>query len=249
MSLSLSTEPIPAKLAHRIQNGQFVEMRDLLGDNNALTQHFKSANSYFLAHILPVSFHPRLREVSSLSLWIYCFLEYLAMGTLDESTHARLIYAQLIVREVLQHGGRAWLDYNRLFHQQAALNAALALNTLHPSLVASTILSQQSEGGSFRNLCQGVDHLPSSCAMAYLQNLNPSKGDAVVGPGRPSRPVCRSWNEGRCSFYPGQCFHQHVYASCGSVQHRARDCWKAPAASCFKKRGRSSETGLPASGG
>ena len=92
LSLSVSTEPILVKLVHRIQSGQLVEMHDLLGDNIALTQHFESANSYFPAHVLPVSFHPRLCEVSSLSSWIYCFLVYLAVGTSDQSTCDRLIY-------------------------------------------------------------------------------------------------------------------------------------------------------------
>ena len=97
LSLSLSTEPIPAKLVHRIQSGKFVEMRDLPGDNIALIQHFKSTNSYFPAHVLPVSFHPHLRKVSSLSSWIYFFLVYLAMGTSDQSTRNQLISARLVV--------------------------------------------------------------------------------------------------------------------------------------------------------
>ena len=187
LSLSLSMEPIPAKLVHRIQSGQFVKMRDLLGDNIALIHHFESANSYFPAHVLSVSFHLRLRKVSSLSSWIYCFLAYLVVGTSDQSTCNWLISARLVVREALQHEGRGWLDYDRFFRQQAALNPALAWNTLHPSLVASTILSQRSVGGSYRNLCQGVDHLASCCAMAYLQDRDPAKRDAVVGPGRPSQ--------------------------------------------------------------
>uniref|UniRef100_A0A1X7UDW3 Uncharacterized protein n=1 Tax=Amphimedon queenslandica TaxID=400682 RepID=A0A1X7UDW3_AMPQE len=37
ISLSLSAEPIPARLVQKIQSGQFVEMRELLGDNIALT--------------------------------------------------------------------------------------------------------------------------------------------------------------------------------------------------------------------
>ncbi len=36
LSLSLSSDPIPAKVVHSIQSGQYVEMRDLLGDNMAL---------------------------------------------------------------------------------------------------------------------------------------------------------------------------------------------------------------------
>ena len=126
MHISLSTKPIPTKLVHRIQSGQFVKMCDLLGDNIVLTQHFESAKSYFLAHILLVSFHPRLHEVSSLSSRIYCFLAYVVVVTSNQSIRDRLIYARLVVRKTLQHRGRVWLDYDCLFHLQVTLNPALA---------------------------------------------------------------------------------------------------------------------------
>uniref|UniRef100_A0A1X7VFI7 Uncharacterized protein n=1 Tax=Amphimedon queenslandica TaxID=400682 RepID=A0A1X7VFI7_AMPQE len=42
LSLSLSAEPIPARLVQKIRSGQFVKMRELLGDIIALTQHFES---------------------------------------------------------------------------------------------------------------------------------------------------------------------------------------------------------------
>ena len=87
---------------------------------------------------------------------------------MDQSTYDQLIYARLIVHEALWHGGRGWLDYDYLFRQQAALNPTLAWNSLHPSLVGLTILGQQFGGGAFCSICQGVDDLPSQCAMAYM---------------------------------------------------------------------------------
>ena len=78
LSISLCTQPIPAKLVGRIRSGQFVAMRDFLGDNIALTQHFESLNNAFPAHLLPASSHPHLCEVTSLPLWILCLLMYLA---------------------------------------------------------------------------------------------------------------------------------------------------------------------------
>ena len=233
LSLSLSTEPIPAKLVHRIQSGQFVEMRDLLGDNIALTQHFESVNDNFPAFVLPASSRPRLREVASLPSWIYCFLTYLAVGTSDQTTRDRLVYARLILREALRHGGKGWLDYDRLFRQQAASNPSLPWNALHPSLVASTILGQRPGSGTFCTICQGFDHLPSQCAMAYLQH--PTRQGGSLRPVRQGQTVCWSWNEGRCSFHPALCFRQHVCATCGSSQHRARDCRDTPADSRYKQ--------------
>ena len=121
LSLFISAEPIPARLVQRIQSGQFVEMQELLGDNIALSQHFDSAAGYFPV-VLPSSSRPRLREVTSLPSWIYCFFTYLAVLVQDQFTRDRLVYARLLVREALCHGGWGWLDYDRLFRQQAALD-------------------------------------------------------------------------------------------------------------------------------
>ena len=183
LSLSLASEPIRAMLVHRIWRGQFVEMLDLMGDNIALNQHFEGVSGYFPAHVLPASSRPHLHEGISLPSWIY-FLTYLVVGTSDQSVRDRLIYALLIVH-YLQHDGRGWLDYDHLFRQQAALNPSLAWNSLHSSLVASTILGQRSGGGTFCTICQGVDHLPSQCSMAYLHQptgVDVPRGHGWLGP-------------------------------------------------------------------
>ena len=85
LSLSISAEPIPARLVQRIQSGQFVEMRELLGDNITLPQHFDSPAGYFPV-VLPSSSRPRLWEVISLFSWIYCFLTYLTVLVQDQFT-------------------------------------------------------------------------------------------------------------------------------------------------------------------
>ena len=234
LSLSLSSEPVPARLVQRIQGGHFVEMRDLLGDNIALTQHFELAANYFPT-VLPSSERPRLREVSSLPSWVYCFLTYLAVLVQDQTVRDRLVYARLIVREALCHGGRGWLDYDRLFWQQAALDPSLHWGSLYPSLMASTVLSQRSGTGSFCGLCQGCDHTSSDCAMTFLRH------PVRQGPPSRSTQICLSWNDGRCAVTPGPCFRLHVCATCGSPHHRANECRDTPPDSRFKnpsKRGR-----------
>jgi len=77
-----------------------------------------------------------------------------------------LTYARLIVRESLQHGGQGWLEYDRTFRQQAALDPTLKWNKLHPTILASILLfiSQGAAyrgsgyGSTFCTLCRGVDH-------------------------------------------------------------------------------------------
>ena len=96
LGLSLSSEPVPTRLVQRIRGGHFVEMHDLLGDNITLTQHFELAANYFPT-VLPSSVRSRLREVSSIPSWVYCFLTYLAVLVQDQTVRDRLVYARLII--------------------------------------------------------------------------------------------------------------------------------------------------------
>ena len=143
LSLSLSAEPIPARLVQKIQSGQFVEMRELLGDNIALMQHFESSAGYF-----PIIFSspspPRGIDSSLVDLLFFDLLGCISL------IRDRLVYTRSLVRESLRHGGRGWLDYDRLFRQQAAPDHSLSWGTLH---VASTILSQRAGSGTFCRVC------------------------------------------------------------------------------------------------
>ena len=74
LSLSMSLEPFPPRLVARINAGQFVEMRDLLGDNIILSQRMEEAHTSFPSYILPSSSGPSLREVATLPLWLPSWL-------------------------------------------------------------------------------------------------------------------------------------------------------------------------------
>ena len=227
LSLSLATEPVPAKLVDRIRSGAFVDMRDLLSDNVALMRHYETFHGALPIHILPGSARPRIREVNSLPSWVCAFLTYLAVRTTDPITRNQLTYARLVVRESLRHGGQGWLEYDRLFRQQAALDSSLQWNTIHPGLQATTILGQRSGGGTSCSICQECDHTPGQCAMAHVQQLvlpTNVRPQARLLPRRSGRqaPICMSWNEGSCVF-PGTCTYHHICSVCHNP-HRARDC-------------------------
>ena len=57
------------------------------------------------AQLLPVSSRPRVRDVTTLSTWIACFLTFFAAGTFDTVTRDHLAYAILIVKEATRYGG------------------------------------------------------------------------------------------------------------------------------------------------
>ena len=166
--LSPAGEILPQKLLDKIRSRKFVDMKELLTDNIALIQQLEATNQATVQVVGAA--RPRLREVTSLASWCYCFLGYMAALTTDSTTRNQLAYAHLIVREAQRHGGLAWLDYDRAFRQQAAVDPTIPWNTLNPGLQAATMLSQRSPGPStFCTLCRMVDHSRAQCALQFLE--------------------------------------------------------------------------------
>ena len=219
-------------------------MKELLADNMALISQLEAVPGVPPLNLLGAT-RPRLREVTSLAAWCYCFLGYVAVRTYDPATRDQLAYARLLIKESQRHGGLGWLDYDRAFRQQAATDPSLRWNTLNPGLQASTIMGSltatQGQGRStFCTLCRGVDHVRSQCALGCLQ---PPTSPTLAGmrPGLPTRRrpeslarICISWNRGVCTF-PGSCTYRHVCATCQAPQHRACDCQRTPESSAYKR--------------
>ncbi len=217
--LSPGSVPFPARLVAKARSGVYIEMKELLGDNIALLSELETFNGPHHLVGIPGVYKPRLREVASLSSWIYCFSAYLALRCPDDDTRERLVYAQLIVRESLRHGGKSWLTYDKVFRQQAALDGSLRWNELHPAILASTMLvsplpsaqAPQGHAGTFCSLCQGVDHRADQCALSHLHHSDiRSFGGRGLGT---SNRICQSWNRGSCRF-PGGCTFRHVCRVC-----------------------------------
>ena len=234
--LSPASEPFPPKLVEKVQSGQFVEMRELLTDNISLLQQLDALNIQCALPALPGLMKPRLREVTTLPSWVYCFLAYVAIRSSDPMTRDMLAYGRLVIREAQRHGGVGWLDYDKVFRQQAALDSTLKWNTIHPGMQAATLTNRTSRPGLFCTSCREPDHATSDCALSYLQpplsQSIPAAGLSRPAIGQKPRPsarrqdiICHSWNAGRC-MYPNSCNFRHVCTRCHQ-QHRARDCPQA----------------------
>ena len=238
LTLSPAAQPFPKKLVDKARAGHLVEMKELLADNVSLLSQLEAVQGSAAISMLGPT-RPRLREVTTLPTWCYCFLGYMAMCTTDPQTRNQMAYARLLIKEA-QRGGHGWLDYDRAFRQQAVGNPSVQWNTVNPGLQASTILGQPPAGqGPFCTLCREVDHTRAQCALSCLEPpatttgppKNVSRGSSVQR--RPPANVCISWNKGACVF-PGECFYRHVCATCQSTAHKARDCSRTSDTSVYK---------------
>ena len=211
--LSPAAEQFPQKLVDKVNSGQFVEMRELLADNIALLHQLEAMHGYSPLHLAGVA-RPQLHDVSSLTKWC-CFLAYIAIRTADPTTHDQFAYTRLIIREALRHKGAGWLDYDRAFRQQAAVDPSLRWNTLLSGLLASTMLGRGTrQGVLFCTLCRDVDHTRTQCALLCMHpptTWTPTATSPV--PRRRSDNSCMSWNRGACIF-PGNCKYRHVCTTC-----------------------------------
>ena len=231
-----SSGTFPRKLVEKVRSGQFIEMRELLADNITLIHQLESIQGCTPLHTLGPT-RPRLRQLSSLPTWCYCFLGYMAILTSDPSTRDQLAYVRLVIKEALRHGGQGWLDYDRAFRQQAVAEPSLRWNTLLSGLQASTILGQRNrQEAAFCTLCREGDHTQAQCALVYLQpptTRNPSTTYVIAGRRRQEN-ICTSWNRGTC-ILPGNCAYRHICATC-HFPHKAKDCPRTPDTSYFKQQ-------------
>ena len=182
LSLSMSLSPVPARIVQQVRSGQLVDMRDLLGANAAVRQHFEGVHGALGFHVFPMYSRQKVWEVTALPSWITCFLTYLAVLIPDPVTCECLAYAILVVQEAMHHGGQDWLDYDWLFQQQAVIDSNLQWNLVHPGLQATTISSHRSGLDTFYNLCQECDHTMQQCAMTQLQQPSARNNQTTMAP-------------------------------------------------------------------
>jgi hypothetical protein len=154
---------------------------------------------------------------------LHCFLAYVAIITQDTTAQEQLAYARLMIRESLSHPGPGWLEYDRVFRQQRALDSGILWSSLHPRIHSATILSQNRGPSQFCSLCHETDHTARDCALWYLRDP-PAVTSVQSSIRRPRESVCRSWNTGRCVF-PGSCNYRHICSICQS-RHQPTECPK-----------------------
>ena len=128
-------------------------MKELLPDNIiAMTQ-------------APSQQKPKQREIRSILTSLPAFITYTAIlvDQVPYRTRELLAYMRLIIREARRSSDNGWLNYDRIFRQNAAANPLLSWANLDPSLHAS-FCSKSSR--STCSLCNKPDHWADECARA-----------------------------------------------------------------------------------
>ena len=139
--LSSALPPVPARAVDKIRSGLFIDFKELLPDNVALSQRLAETSS-LLSGAPPA----HLREVTDILTWISCFLYFVAARSEDSVTRDLMAYGLIVLHLARKHGGRGWLLYDAAFRQQMAAGS-LAWTDLNASMMAFMVLSAADPAG------------------------------------------------------------------------------------------------------
>ena len=108
--LSSALPPVPARAVDKIRSGLFIDFKELLPDNVALSQQLAETSS-LLSGVPPAC----LREVMDILTWISCFLYFVATRSEDSATRDLMAYGLIVFHLACKHGGWGWLQYDTAF--------------------------------------------------------------------------------------------------------------------------------------
>ena len=191
--------PIPARLVKRIEDGQFVEMAELLPDHLSSSPYTDEdqANSSKVKY----------KEVLNIIEWLQCFSLYIAVIARSNASHVvdLLGYQNLIVQSQLKYRDGCWAVYDRQFRQKAS-----AVSIPEWSVIDTTLW----------NLAFAGQGIPSSSNDKGQYKGTFRNSSSQYTPSRPSphtkkRPICLEWNDSPspgCP-HPG-CRYDHTCYRC-----------------------------------
>ena len=206
--------PVPAKLAKRIQEGQFIEMAELLPELLRGPSPYEDDQ--------PKSMKPKYRDLHSIVDWIQCFGLYVAVICHSQPHRITdlLGYQNLIITSHMRFPDFNWATYDREFRQQAAATVIPEWSVLDNTLWN---LARQSTASSHN----APTPAQLSRACPFEQNLT---APSTRSPSWKA-PVCTDWNENLAAGCPRPfCRYEHVCYRCINVpgipekRHKAIYC-------------------------
>ena len=220
--------PIPAKIATRILNGEFVDMVDLLPEAWSVRKGDESAGKKGAK---------TKKKSEDIHIWLQCYAVYVGvMATKHPERVPELMsYMINIIRASQEFENSAWIAYDAAYRRQAASTGHTSWSKINPSLYALCFTGKAKQGVRCSH-CLSSTHKSEECTLVGDDDPDLGKRmkaieSAVLAlatnpstkPKQPPKPqeICRLYNERRCRFH--FCRYRHVCQSCEG-NHPISDC-------------------------
>ena len=211
---------LPLKVVKRILDLDFVEMSDILVDDDAPGR-------------LPSPPRPPIEDIS---LWVerFSLMAAVLCTRFPEKAPEFFAYQSTIVRADRNYEGKRWVQYDRQFRREA-----LSRRDLNWSVTNSRLYNETFTGRARAiprcSYCGQDDHGEAACPrnpnrpiLGLLTNLAALPGYPFVSQQQvtpqlqvPSMELCRRFNEGKCR--KPRCRYRHACSRC-SGQHPQVEC-------------------------
>ena len=192
----------------------------------------------------------RRAPVTDLNIWLDCYgrLAALLSTRFPEKAPEFWAYQSTIVRAARNYEGATWVAYDRQYRREALANKNLNWSVPNPRLY-SEAFTGRARSIPRCQVCLSDTHAAQQCpsnpnpfaAFGWgldTRQMAPSVQWPVRTPtaSRTQNPVCRNYNENRCS-YP-KCRYVHQCLECG-YPHPYVHCPRNPASQAFRPGNRS----------
>ena len=221
--------PVPAKLAAKILQWEFVEMQELLPEFWAEGAGSSKGTA---------SRGKGKKRVADVMVWLQCYAQYVGilLSQFPEAVPEVMAYQVGVLRAYLEFEEGAWAAYDIAFRRQAAATGLRKWSVVNPSLY-SLCFTGKAKRASRCEFCLGASHRSEDCALAVEEDPDLGKRmkaveSAVVAftsntqGGKPAQEICRLYQQDRCTF--SQCKFGHWCRRCGPLgKHPLIACEKA----------------------
>ena len=225
------TPPVPRKVRHAIERGEYVELNKLLIRSGSSSSRSSST-----------------RSITGLELWLEAWSIYAAVLSSHKPQLAPQLfqYQAFITRSSSRFQLYAWLQYDTQFRLKLASNPHACWSSTDPELVATWLSADATKKKSTCFYCGSPDHMSADCPLRASSSIKHSASPCPVcnSPGHTARDCpqlavdkhsktgskddkyCRLYNRRGTCFRGSKCPYYHACSECNGG-HPSRACPQA----------------------